>query len=110
MTFQTVSALHASALLPPHPDAIAGLQVGDLGADFHHFSDHLMAGHQGISRDIPIVVDHVNVGVTNATGHYFDGTVKRLQRCGLKAKGLKRGTFFKGRKSINLHNLRAIER
>jgi hypothetical protein len=54
---------------------VAGLELGDCGADFGDTADDLMAGDAGIDSGhhaAPLVTDGVQVGVADTAEQYFD--------------------------------------
>jgi hypothetical protein len=53
--------------LPSDPHPIADAYRFDAGPGGGDVPDDLMARYQGIATDLPVVVDHMNVAVTDST-------------------------------------------
>jgi hypothetical protein len=60
-------AIETRLLLVPDTDAIAGLQVGDLGTGLFDDSHDLVARDQWILRVTPIIIDELDVAPREAT-------------------------------------------
>lgn len=73
-------AVQAAAGAPAHAHALADFEafLGRYVAQAHDAADGFVAGHEGIGRDAPLVVEHREVGVADAAvlhgNVYFFGT------------------------------------
>ena len=55
-----------------HAHQIAGGNLGNVGARFDYPAHHLVAGHAGVNRVLPVVANLVQIGVANATVEHLD--------------------------------------
>jgi len=83
-------------------DVVAGLELRDLAADRRDDAGDLMARHQREHAVAPAVVDHVNVGMTDAAIADRDDDVVVVRLAALERE--RRQRRFRGRGRITLGN------
>ncbi|MCY1426608.1 hypothetical protein D9M71_424310 [compost metagenome] len=72
-------ALQAAIDLATDGNPVADLEAADIAAHCSDMADDLMAGHNGVYRVVPVVVDLVGIGVADAAVSDIDGDVVRAQ-------------------------------
>jgi hypothetical protein len=77
--------------------------AGDRGADVDDAAHDLVAGHDGVLRDAPVVADHVQVGVADAAVEDLDGDVVGAERAALEVEGRERGVRRGSCVAVGLH-------
>ena len=96
-------AVETRLLLVPDTDAIAGVQVGDLGTGLFDDSNDFVAGDQRIPRVTPIIIDELDVAPREATMRDPHQDVTAAERP-LIQEGLRRAAFLSDRVCSDLHD------
>jgi len=96
-------AVETRLLLVPDTDAIAGVQVGDLGAGLFDDSNDLVAGDQRIPRVTPIIIDELDVAPREATMRDPYQDVMAAESPVIQ-EGLRRAAFLSDRVCADLHD------
>ncbi len=96
-------AVETRLLLVTDTDAIAAVQVGDLGTGFFDYSNDLVAGDQRIPRVTPIIIDELDVAPREAAMRDPHQDVTAANRP-LIQKRLRRAAFLSDRICSDLHD------
>jgi len=73
----------ATVGLPADADAVAELVLANFRANGGYGADNLVAGDKRIAADAPIIVDEVDIGVTDAAMGDFDLDLAGLEFTGI---------------------------
>lgn len=84
-------AVHAAALVPADADALAEFEAAHLRAHAHDFANHLVARHERVAADAPIVIDQRLIGMAHTAVFHGDLNVLFAQGAGIVAVALQRG-------------------
>jgi hypothetical protein len=80
LTGITTGTLQAGTTQPPHTDSLTDCQTIDRLARCDNPPDHLVTGNQRILADTPIVIDQVQIAVTQAAGNHLQLDIHWTQR------------------------------
>jgi hypothetical protein len=105
VSVQTPLAAHAAARLPSNADPLTNVDPLNLIANRYHSADDFVSWHEWIMRNVPVVVDEVNIAMANPTMTDLYVNVIRARFVKLIIKLMNGSTGLSRRKCVNVHDL-----
>ena len=97
---QALRAMQATARIPTEAHRLAEGHRFGVASRRDHFSYGFMAGHERILRQVPLVVRHGEIGMTNAAIEHFDFDLLVSQFAGIVRKRLELAAGLLYRQSV----------
>jgi hypothetical protein len=100
---QTIFAMQAGGSLPADSKALTCFEVGEPCSFLENLADDFMTWHQRVGSHFPVIVDHVKVAVTEATGQDAKDDLVSIEFFGIVVPGHEVLSAFLGGIGIDAH-------
>jgi hypothetical protein len=99
---QAGPAMQAACRVPAETDGLAHLDAASIAAYGGHFTDSLMTGHKRVLRHVKVIVQHGEIGMTDAAIEDVDFDLIVFERARIVGKGLQSSFGLQRCKGVDL--------